>query len=92
MLMNEKNFDKVYSELANMPSIYALETACTRIEYKNNFILRVVWDIDTGEVYKHQIITLLNYDMALIVEKSILDNNKVVTYTDNWDIVTGVRG
>lgn len=92
MLMNEKNFDKVFGELANMPSIYELETACTHIEYKNGYILRRVWDIDTGEVYKHQIITLLADDMALIVEKCALDNNKVVTYTDNWDIITGVRG
>lgn len=91
-LMNEKNFDKIFSELANMPSIYELETACTHIEYKNNFIIRRVWDIDTGEVYKHQIITLLTNDMALIVEKSALDNYKVVTYTDNLDIVTGTRG
>ena len=92
MLMNEKNFDKVFGELANMPSVYELETTCTRIEYKNGYILRRVWDIDTGEVYKHQIITLMTDDMALIVEKSILDDNKVITYTDNWDIITGVRG
>lgn len=83
MLMNEKNFDKIFGELANMPSIYELETGNTHIEYKHNFILRRVWDIDTGEVYKHQIITLLTDDMVLIVEKSALDNYKVVTYTDN---------
>lgn len=92
MLMNEKNFDRVFGELANMPSIYELETNNTHIEYKNGFIIRRVWDIDTGEVYKHQIITLLTDDMVLIVEKSALDNYKVVTYTDNLDIVTGARG
>ena len=92
MLMNEKNFDKVFSELANMPSIHELETTCARTEFKNGFIIRRVWDIDTGEVYKHQIITLLTDDMVLIVEKSALDNNKVITYTDDLDIVTGVRG
>ena len=92
MLMNEKNFDKVFDELANMPSIYELKTGNTCIEYKDGFIIRRVWDIDTGEIYKHQIITLLTDDMVLIVEKSALDNYKVVTYTDNLDIVTGARG
>lgn len=92
MLMNTKNFDRIFDKLANMPSIYELKTGCTCIEYKDGFILRRVWDIDTGEIYKHQIITLLTDDMVLVVEKSVLDNYKVITYTDNLDIVTGARG
>lgn len=92
MLMNEKGFDKVFNELANMPSIHVLNKGCTCIEYKHGFIIRRVWDIDTGEVYKHQIITLLTDDMVLIVEKSALNDNKVIAYTDDLDTVTGARG
>lgn len=90
--LNEKNFYKVFDKLAKTPSVYELEVGCTRIDYKNGYVLRWVWDIDTGEVYKHQIITLLTDDMVLIVEMCALDNNKVITYTDNGDIIKGARG
>lgn len=45
--------------------------------------LRYMWDIDTGEIYKHQILVPAGADIIMVFEYSTLDNDVVIAYTEN---------
>lgn len=49
---------------------------------------RHMWDGDTGEIYKWQVIVHIAPDMLLINEASILDGDKVYVWsTNNTDLI-----
>lgn len=45
--------------------------------------LRYMWDIDTGEIYKYQVLVPAGGEILMVFEHSALDNDIVIAYTDS---------
>lgn len=59
-----------------------------KIEYAfDDIIVRTMWDTDTGEIYKWQLITIIGVDKVMVQEQNDIDGEKVLTYITDYAII-----
>lgn len=90
--MTHDEFMRVYRATENNATVF-FRSVVQGDNYQVNYCgggiyTRHLWDTDTGEIYRFQIITHIAPDMLLITEWCALDGDKVwVWYADNTRLI-----
>lgn len=59
-----------------------------KIEYAyDDIAVRTMWDTDTGEIYKWQLITIIGVDKVMVQEQNDINGEKVLTYITDCAII-----